>query len=435
MISITSALFTLLLHSSITFLGTYPTEFNDFARTIIALPDMGYLVIGSTDAPDAENTRFIRTDPWGEILESTTPPYSEMCAVLTNDTNIVQTYIYENSLIVQKLTTQNTEIWKKSFPEYSHYFPKEILLCSDHGYLILSAYQYQESSIQSVLKTNASGEVEWETIIPNSAPTAVTQNEFGSFLTTSLTDSGSKVSVLNSAGEVQIEIELSQIILRDIAFINELIVVAAVTDGIICLNEAGDTQWQYLSQDTVEIFSLSETMDNCIIASGSIMENSERRAFLVKLNQDGTEIWQNQFGYGSSFRSIFVQTCSDYGYCLIGGYIENATLNSFVIKTDSEGNLNQQGFESNYNFNEPPSMFEICNPVMNKSVNIQVNNFSQPFLSLIIRDLSGRTIYTQVIQGYTGDTQITVNELHTGTYFVSASTNNSTESMKFVVIR
>ncbi len=428
------SLMILLLQSSITFIGTYPTEFNDFVRTIVPLPDIGYQVIGSTDAPTEVGTRLIRTNLYGEVLEESTPPFSELCAVLANDTSIVQTYIYNNSLIIQKNTIQGSELWQETFPEYSHYFPKEVLACTDDGYLVLSAFQEEESPTQSVLKTDNSGFVEWETISQNSTPTGVTQNGYGSFFVTSLTDSGSKITVLNSVGEIQVELDLSDTILRDIIFSNELIVVAAVNNGVICLDESGETQWQYLPQDTIEVFSVSETFDNCIIASGSIMDNSERRALLVKLNQTGTEIWQNQFGYGSSFRSIFVKTCSDYGYCLVGGYVENGTLNSFVIKTDSEGNVNEQGFESAPGSIEQLQILEVTNPVFNGTVSILVKNFVQPQLSLVIRDVSGRTAHRQILSGNTGDIEVIVSGLHTGIYLVSAVTTNYTESLKFTVI-
>ena len=434
MIVSTLCLVTTLLQGSVTFLGTYPTAYNDFVRSVTVLPENNYLMFGSTDSPFTEGARLIWTDMFGSCVLDSTPACADICGCLSLDSCIVAVSIQQNVLFLQKTTLSGTHCWTVTYPEYSDYSPRKIISSCDGGYVILSQVEDRGTTSSRILKTDTSGEFQWLTILEGS-PTGISQNQYGSLVASVLHGTGGRIIVLNNTGQIQDQFDFPDKILRDVIFWNGVIAAAAVQDGILCIDNSGAVLWSYTPVNPAEIFSLTETADNDLAGTGSIMEGSQRRAFLVKVDINGSLIWDNAFGFGESFRSIFITLCPDGGFCSAGGYVNEGTLNSYLIKTDSMGVIEQQGFEAGFITPERQRIIHAPNPSNGALVTLSVQQTAGVDITLVVSDLQGRIVEEIGITPESScEILIELKELETGLYFVNASTSSLSETLILTVL-
>ena len=286
-----------------TFLGTYPTEYFDYVRSVIELPGDGYMLFGSTDSPFSQGSRIILTDEFGECILDSLPPCAHINGCLSTDSCITSVFIQLNTLVLQKRTIEGIECWTKKYPEYSDHLPAEIISCSDGGYVSLSETQSAESTSSVLLKTDGNGEFQWLTTLTDSSPTGVSEGEDGLLVTCMLHGTGGRIATLSSAGQLQSQFDFPDHFLRDVIFWNGAIAAAAVENGILCVDTTGTILWNFNPSQSVEVYGLTESGDNNLVGTGSIAAGSQNRSYLVKLDLNGSLLWENSFGFGESWKS------------------------------------------------------------------------------------------------------------------------------------
>ena len=420
----------------ITFLSTYPTEYFDFVRSVIELPDEGYMLFGSTDSPFSQGSRIILTDEFGECILDSLPPCTHISGCLSPDSCITSVFVQMNALVLQKRTVEGIEYWTKEYPEYSEFSPLTIISCSDGGYIVLSATESGESTSSAILKTDENGEFQWLTTLEDSSPTGISEGEDGSLITCMLYGTGGRITTLSSTGQLLNQFVFPDNIFRDTIFWNGAIAAAAVEDGILCIDTTGVILWNFNPTQSVEVYSLTESGDNNLAGAGSILTGSENRSYLVKLDSNGSLLWENSFGFGDSFRSIFLTLCEDGGFCSAGGYIDESSMRSFLIRTDSLGMIEPQGIEPGEVMPDQPGLFRIANPVFGSTVSLYLLQTTFDYIDLTVMDLHGRVLEKlRVIPDDTHDRMIELRGLETGKYFIVARTSDVSDALILTVLR
>ncbi len=96
--------------------------------------------------------------------------------------------------------------------------------------------------------------------------------------------------------------------------------------------------------------NVQQTSDGGYILTGVVMTATEGYdAYLLKVDSNGNETWNNHFGGTGYQGSYSVQQTSDGGYILAGQTFDTATSNhnTYMVKTDSSGNLTwEKDFEN-----------------------------------------------------------------------------------------
>ncbi len=429
------SLITFAFQGAISFLGTYPTEYNDFVSSVIVLPENDYILFGSTDSPFSQGSRMMWTNMFGDCVQDSISPPANINGCLSMDSCLVTVSTQQNALCLQKTTLDGTPCWTVAFPEYSEHLPREIISCNDGGYVILSQLENARTTSSQILKTDAFGEFQWLTSHDDSSPIRISQGAYGNFITCDIHGTGGRIFTLSSSGQLQNQFDFPDHIFRDVIFWNGVIAAAAVEDGFICIDNSGSILWSYAHFSSVEIYSIIETSDGNLAGTGSIMEGSQRRTYLAKTDQNGGLLWNNTFGFGDSFRSIFMTACPDNGFCSIGGYISDGSMNSFFIKTDSLGTIEPQGIESEYSTMGQNRILRIANPSYGNTVSLFVQQTAGTGITLIVTNIYGRIEETiSVLPEESFENRIDITGLETGLYFVTAITSNAHNTLKLTVM-
>ncbi len=182
---------------------------------------------------------------------------------------------------------------------------------------------------------------------------------------------------------------------------------------------------------SIEVFGLTISHNDYLVGTGSTMEGSQRRALLLKLTKTGSLIWNNTYGFGDSFRSIFVTLSPDGGFCSLGGYHSDGTLNSYFIKTDSLGLIAQQGIGGDGEI----QIIRAVNPARGSSIRIQINEAPGSRVEIALFDLTGRTVDRKTIYS-AGSTEniVEFSGLETGVYLVKAESPGRTSQLLLTLL-
>jgi len=82
-----------------------------------------------------------------------------------------------------------------------------------------------------------------------------------------------------------------------------------------------------------------ETIDGDYVAVGYITnKKSDSDIWLIKLDKDGSEVWNKTFNRGWQDDSYTVQQTADGGYMIFGNGGDEDNLSAWIIKTDKDGN-------------------------------------------------------------------------------------------------
>ena len=107
---------------------------------------------------------------------------------------------------------------------------------------------------------------------------------------------------------------------------------------LIKIDENGNEIWTNTFGGVDQQFGRSglQTSDGGYIITGSRWENGNYTSFLLKTDQNGNEIWNQTFGFGSGFS---VRQTTDGGYIISGREQVNGLLQNVLTKTDQNGNI------------------------------------------------------------------------------------------------
>ncbi|MCF7811703.1 carboxypeptidase regulatory-like domain-containing protein, partial [bacterium] len=132
------------------------------------------------------------------------------------------------------------------------------------------------------------------------------------------------------------------------------IMLAGVTDSegeggndfyIVKINGDGDVIWSHTfgGDGDEQCQSIKRTNDDCYILAGITTSFAENGTdyWLVKINEDGEEIWSANFDNGANDLCRSVIQTFDGGYLLAGhnNLYDNANCDGWLVRTDDEGEL------------------------------------------------------------------------------------------------
>ena len=208
------------------------------------------------------------------------------------------------------------ELWNLTFgtERFDAFFGVEET--QDGGYIAFGTtdgINYYNGGDFFLVKTNSDGEVEWENSYGGS------KTDFGSAIKKTKDGGYIMLGSTSSFGSGQWDI------------------------WILKVNENGIEEWNTTfggANFEQSGQSIVETDDNCYIVTGltySFSGDFSHDALLLKLDENGNELWNITYGTNNNEHFWDVEICSDGSYILTG-FSKNSTINNaWVVKTDSNG--------------------------------------------------------------------------------------------------
>jgi len=200
--------------------------------------------------------------------------------------------------------------------------------------------------------------------------------------------------------------------------------------GIIKTNAIGDTLWTKLYGDTISCggSSIYQTNDGGFILTGVFAGD----IYLLKTDSNGDSLWSRRFGQlNTGDFSFFVRQTKDNGYIIGGQGIVNGIGGSYIIKTDSMGNVNSGTGIAEVN---NPFKFNIYPNPSSGNFTIQVKGLPQKNTELKIYNLMNQCIYSCRLSNNVKE-QIDLSHLPNGMYVATIMVNNKMVSQKISIYK
>jgi hypothetical protein len=195
---------------------------------------------------------------------------------------------------------QPNTIWTKTFGSDSQDYFNYVSVTSDSGYIATGKY----ASNMWLLKTDASGNEEWQNINTPGMGWYCQQTSDGNYIMIGISEDRPRLIKIDSYGY---EIWNTP------------------------LNTFGNATYAYSGEQTSD--------GGYIITGTSIVENNTYDVFLIKTDLNGNEEWGQTFGGSNYDKGYSVKQTTDGGYIIVGmteSFGEATDL--YMIKTDSNGN-------------------------------------------------------------------------------------------------
>lgn len=406
------------------FISTFATSSEDFLYNVLETHS-GYLCLGTVGG----SPRRITLDPEGSPVADSMLSCTSINLCIGQDSCLTTAFTIPGYLCIRSESTSGALIWQRQFSEFDGYQVSQIVSDSESGYYISCVSTGAGGTLLICL--DLAGIPEWSISLPWSIITSLTYMENLGICLSALESDGSVLSGYSPAGDLLFQWDFPDLLVRDAAFRNGCFALAAVESGTILLDQWGNPLWTALNGEGREIYSLVFTSSGGLIAAGSRYFGPFTRSCLAGVSSDGSIEWENSYGWGDSFRSISLEACSDGGLVSAGGYQEDGTLNSFVIRTDSLGSIQPQGVT------DPGEVLPVVsafNPQQGSSVRISFSGVTGRFYLNLI-DLAGRTVAAvdqnaDVCPGWV-DLPVPV----PGTYLYVLKGQGSTLSGRVIVLR
>jgi hypothetical protein len=127
-------------------------------------------------------------------------------------------------------------------------------------------------------------------------------------------------------------------------------VMAGTSGNLVCLAKVdadGNIQWKntYGFGDSAKGYSVRQTTDGGYIVTGSARQSGKDKVLLMKMDKNGTQLWNKTYGDASpgsvEGAGTSVRQASDGGYVIAAQYPYQTTSNSgiYLLKTDASGNI------------------------------------------------------------------------------------------------
>lgn len=252
-----------------------------------------------------------------------------------------------------KTTSSGALIWEKTLGDSGYEFASDII-AADNGYLVLG----YSGGFVDLIKIDPNGNVLWEKNYPNSGDNngeSIIQTSDGGYAiagraTQNFTynmallkvDANGNLQWTKNYGDNGDDIAYSLVETSDGGFI--LAGYNESAAALVKIDESGNLQWEKtLSQvGTYGAFhSIQPALDGGYIVCGSQSDISgDLFAYVAKVNESGTIIWDKSFG-GTYSAFYDVEIASDNGYVFSGKHDDQPAGNSkaYLVKTDANGVL------------------------------------------------------------------------------------------------
>lgn len=366
-------------------------------------------VILAADAVNGES-RLVFIDASGneQWISLFTGEFMSDAALCTDESDLFLSSSGSGFLKVAGISDQGAVLWNNDYPAIE--FTVRDMCTFDESIYILGTLEHPGwQSDLSLLKLNLSGgNPELLSIIPPTgrySPEVITVDLRGIFIL---------VNTMTESSGMYYETQL------------------------IKLNEAGVTQWTGSLAGSswnrgTDMISLD---DGGFVLCGwtnsiPVSESNRSDLSIAKFSESGDLLWERKHGTSSPDYGLNIAAVSDEGL-IIAGCVTEVLYQGWLLKTDSLGYLEPQGFEESGSASF--SAYPLCNPVRNAVLSLAVVVEQSEILDVSTFDLSGRLVQTANVAVPPGNNTLNLSfPLPAGVYSVRISGESGESVFRTVV--
>ena len=361
----------------ITFTKTFGGSDNETGYCLQQTIDGGYILIGSTSSFGNETSVvwLIKTDAqgneeWDQTFDSIHYGAESGYSVqqTTDEGYILGCFInrsdpYNDFIYLIKTDTQGNEIWNRTYGYSISYQGEPIQQTSDGGYIIVGRTIDPYNIL--VIKTDSQGIEEWDQIYESSLLSgySIKQTDDNGYILVGSTNSYNNTCLIKTDSQGNEEWRqtyggdwsdycYSLQIADDGGYI-----LAGYTNSfgngsydawIIKTDSQGIEEWSQTYGGILidESYLIQKTIEGGYILVGdtSSFGNGSYDSWIIKTDSQGNEEWNQTYGGNEEERSYSVRQTTDNGYVFIGKTesFGNGGSDIWLIKTDKYGNVNEQ---------------------------------------------------------------------------------------------
>ncbi|HSF90400.1 MAG TPA: T9SS type A sorting domain-containing protein [Saprospiraceae bacterium] len=293
---------------------------------------------------------------FGHSVQQTTDGGFILFGLTTNDS------IFNYDLYLIKTDFKGEKQWEKKFGDESFQVGSCVQQTTDGGYILCGADNGYGNDSLTLIKTDASGNPQWKhkyrMSVDRTVGRYVQQTQDGGFIIAGyMGDAPSSFAyIIKTDATGTLEWSKSYGGGKEIATCIQqtgdsgyLVIGQTGSYGhgsidmyVLRLNSLGDTLWTktYGTEDYEHGFSLDITSDGGFVALG-YNNNRNGDLYLVKADEFGNELWTKSYGGDSQDDGHSVEQTTDGGYFLAGRKSNgsNQPVDMYVVKTDPEGEV------------------------------------------------------------------------------------------------
>lgn len=194
---------------------------------------------------------------------------------------------------------------------------------------------------------------------------------------------------------------------------------------------AGDILWTktFNTPYTQVAYSIEQTNDGGYIISGEALNSAnERNLYLIKTNAVGDTLWTRTFNASINCSGLFVRQTKDGGF-IISGISQEPPVGSYIIKTDSMGNVASTTGVAEVN---NPFVFSVYPNPSSGVFTLHVKGFPKTTATIEVYNLTNECVYACNINNNETE-QINLSHLPNGIYAVRLRTKNKIASQKIII--
>ncbi len=356
---------------------TYGGRDTDRARAIIPGNDSGYLFVGSSDG----RAWIVKIDengaPIWNIASDVVENQREDAYALTRGNDGGYVAVGERYSInpysgtnfgawIFKIDENGNKLWQSAFEGYGGISARGVCQGNTGGYVVVARGDLRNDGGSSlIIKTDEDGNEVWIQSFGRSgyyAATSVTQGNTGGYLIAGKTNANAGnydiwIMKIDEAGN-----EVWQAIIGDMDYDEAYAIIsgkgggyliAGSTDSsgdveadamIIRIDEDGNLIWRktYGDERAERLYAISPADDGGYVAAGRTETAVGTRIFnalLLKVDEEGSEIWQRTYGGDEADQLYAVIQANDSGYIVAGEARSYGLsgMDAWIIKTDENG--------------------------------------------------------------------------------------------------
>ena len=301
---------------------------NDYGNAVQLAADGGFIVVGFTESFGAgfSDVWLIKTDQygneeWNKTFGGNSSDRGYAVQRSGNDGYVIvgrtrPLGVGDSYVWLIKTDNNGNEVWNKTYGDSSEQSGFSVQQTFDGGYIITGYHLWilEGSSDVLLIKTDESGNEIW-------------YNTLGGVSS----QRGNSVQQTPDEGYIIAGITYSSNTISD----DVLLLKTDQNGNEIWRKTFGGSLWD--GGHSVQI-----TTDGGYIIAGYTdydIFTQERKAWLIKTDENGNEVWNKKFGISYYSRGYFATQTNDGGYILIGNtYNEGFSTDILLVKTDETGN-------------------------------------------------------------------------------------------------
>jgi hypothetical protein len=295
-------------------------EGTSWGHAVIQTSDGGYLVAGGTGYSEGSDALLIKTDSDGniqwikELGSNGWDAFEGLCEL--SDGCFVASGTKDDKGFLAKVDADGNHLWEKTYGSSIGGYCIDVRQTFDNGFILTGIY-YSDPRMGWLIRTDSAGDEIWSKTFGGDIPGTLHHVRITS-------DEGFILSGWKTG-----------------------------MSWALKTDENGNIEWE---NNYYGVFNSGmQTSDGGYIFTGSIGKLLDLKdIYLVKVDSEGNELWNKDFGtFFSSESSLCVEETNDGGFIVIGSYLGIGTILNYIqnnhffplwskmwlLKMDSNGNL------------------------------------------------------------------------------------------------